>query len=82
MDTTFLNAAAWLASDAAIRAVQVKESSLSEASPTPPMMGMRAAYTIGWSMSCGERRGGVEGEGGYEGEKGFAWLLNINFKKQ
>ena len=43
METTFLNAAAWLASDAAIRAVQVKESSLSEASPTPPMMGMRAA---------------------------------------
>ena len=54
LDTTFLNAAAWLASDAAIRAVQVKDSSLSEASPTPPMMGMRAAYTIGWSMSCGE----------------------------
>jgi hypothetical protein len=52
LDTTFLNAAAWLASDAAMRAVQVKESSLSEASPTPPMMGMRAAYTIGWSMSC------------------------------
>ena len=66
MDTTFLNAAAWLASDAAIRAVQVKDSSLSEASPTPPMMGMRAAYTIGWSMSCSkggeERRRGGCGE--------------------
>ena len=53
-----------MASDAAMSAVHVKESSLREASPTPPMMGMRAAYTIGWSMSCGvqrRKRGNVSG---------------------
>ena len=60
LDTTFLNAAAWLASDAAMSAVQVKDSSLREASPTPPMMGMRAAYTMGWSMSCWRKEGGRE----------------------
>ena len=68
-ETTFLKAAAWLASDAAMSAVHVKDSSLREASPTPPMMGMRAAYTMGWSMSCGvqrRKRGNVRG-----GERGL-----------
>ena len=51
LETTFLKAAAWLAKEAAMRAVQVKDSSFKEARPTPAMMGRRAAYTTGWSMS-------------------------------
>jgi hypothetical protein len=33
------------------------------------MMGMRAAYTIGWSMSCRERERKREGEREGEAEK-------------
>ena len=51
LETTFLKAAAWLAREAAMRAVQVKDSSFREARDTPAMMGSRAAYTTGWSMS-------------------------------
>jgi hypothetical protein len=64
LDTTFLKAAAWLASEAAMSAVQVKESSLRDASPTPPMMGIKAAYTMGWSMSLGRAKRGIEGRVG------------------
>ena len=51
LETTFLKAAAWLAKEAAMRAVHVNDNSFSEARPTPPMIGIKAAYTIGWSIS-------------------------------
>mmetsp|Transcript_41900 Transcript_41900/g.102743 ORF Transcript_41900/g.102743 Transcript_41900/m.102743 type:complete len:209 (-) Transcript_41900:322-948(-) len=48
---TPLSAADWLAIMAEITASQLNESSLSEANATPPMMGMRHAYTCqAWTL--------------------------------
>mmetsp|Transcript_28899 Transcript_28899/g.56480 ORF Transcript_28899/g.56480 Transcript_28899/m.56480 type:complete len:208 (-) Transcript_28899:313-936(-) len=48
---TPLRAADWLAIIAAMTASQLKESSLSDANATPPMMGMRVAYTCqAWTL--------------------------------
>mmetsp|Transcript_39660 Transcript_39660/g.92867 ORF Transcript_39660/g.92867 Transcript_39660/m.92867 type:complete len:207 (-) Transcript_39660:313-933(-) len=48
---TPLRAADWLAIMAAMTASQENESSLSEAKATPPMMGMRVAYTCqAWTL--------------------------------